>query len=86
MEPKTWKAGRADEAWKVLICARDHEKTENTLSYLVYILTDAGNDKKRGLDAIREMTGSQIINALEAHQETCTASIAAALTQPPNKG
>jgi hypothetical protein len=34
------------------------------ISYLMYVLTDAGNDTKRGLEQIREMSGAQIVDAL----------------------
>lgn len=77
--PKQWKAGTADKAWKVIVCARDAYDTEQLLSSLVYILTDAGSNTALGLDSIRRMSGAEIVGALEAHVESARKSVANAI-------
>jgi len=76
---KQWKPGKADDVWKVMICARDAAQTDELLSSLTYILTDAGSDTQRGLDAIRQMTGAQIIDGLLAYKNVSYQSVAAAV-------
>lgn len=77
--PKAWKAGTADEAWKVIICARDAYDTELILSALVYLLTNAGSDTRSGLAEIRAMSGDDIVTALLAHVETSRRAVENAL-------
>ena len=77
--PRQWKPGTSDEAWKVIICARDAYDTEQLLSSLTYILTDAGSDTERGLATIRNMTGDQIVTALLAHVECSRMSVEMAI-------
>lgn len=74
-EPKQWNPGIADEAWKLIICAGEALKAETVLSDLIYILTEAGADKKAGLVAIRDMSGRQIIDGLLAFRDSAHASI-----------
>jgi hypothetical protein len=81
--PKTWKAGTADEVWKVMICARDAYETEKAISFLSYILTDCGADLAKGLAKIRKMTGEQIVNALIDHVEVSRRSVENALRGGP---
>ncbi len=68
--PKVWKAGTADEVWKVIVCARDAYETERLLWSLVYILTDAGNNLELGLAKVSAMSGDDIVSALRAHVES----------------
>jgi hypothetical protein len=81
--PKKWNAGVADETWKVIVCARDLSRVDDLLSALSYYLTDAGDDTQRGLSIVREMSGSTIIDALEAHKRTSLMSVQSALSKPP---
>jgi hypothetical protein len=66
MKPKTWTPGAADEVWKQIVCARDYQRANDVVDWLIYILTDAGSDTKLGLASIREMSGDQIVNAIQA--------------------
>lgn len=79
--PKTWSAGIADETWKVVICGRDLRLVEELLIQLSYYLTDAGHNLEKGLSLIREMSGAQIIDALEAHKRTSLISIQNAISK-----
>lgn len=78
-DPKQWKAGTADEVWKVMVCARDAYYAEQTIGHLVYVLTGAGNDIKKGVELIKQMTGEQIINALYAYEKSSYDSVAKAI-------
>lgn len=78
-QPKLWKAGIADEAWKVIICARDAYDTEQLISALIYVLTSAGSNANLGLAEIRKMSGDDIVSALLAHVETSRKSVERAL-------
>ncbi len=78
-EPKKWKAGIADEAWKVMICARDASHAEEALQQLVYILTDAGSDAARGHALLRQMTGEQIVQGLLNYRQKSIDSVRRAL-------
>lgn len=80
-EPKKWKAGIADETWKVIICGRDLYEVDRLLSSLGYYLTDAANDQERALAAVREMSGAQIVDALESHKRTSLLSVQTALKE-----
>lgn len=76
---KTWKPGVADEPWKVLICARDAERADECLSFLVYVLTNAGSDTESGLAEIREKSAADIIDGLKAFKKSAYDSVAKAL-------
>lgn len=80
-DPKKWRAGIADEPWKVIVCGRDLQQVDDVLSALSYYLTDAGSDTERGLAQVRQMTGGQIVDALEAHKRTSLLSVQNALTR-----
>ena len=62
----TWKAGTADEAWKVVICARDVKNTETALVHIASVLGKAGSPKtiEQRADCLRGLTGDQIADAL----------------------
>lgn len=81
VKAKQWLPGKADAVWKVIICAHEASQTDDVLNYLSYILTDAGGDKERGLETIRQMSGEQIIGGLLAYRDTSYQSVAMAL--PP---
>lgn len=66
---KKWKPGKADAVWKVMVCARDAEKADDLISSLVYILTNCGSDEERGLRQISEMSGEEIVEALQAYRK-----------------
>ena len=85
MQPKQWKAGIADETWKVIICGRDLYRIDDLLSALSHYLTDAGNDRSKGLDMVRQMTGAQIVDALEAHKRSSLVSVQRAIITEPQE-
>lgn len=76
---KRWIPGCADDAWKVLVCAKDAHWAGETLSQLVYIMTDAGADKDAGLSRLRGMSGAEIVDGLIAYQKSCEDSVRNAL-------
>jgi len=78
VEPKKWAAGVADEAWKVTICALDANRASEVISALVSILTNAGSTD-RGIEAVRAMSGSQIMDALIDYQSKAIKSVEAAI-------
>ena len=78
-DPKKWQAGRADTVTKVIICARDMHLDENCLAHMIYVLTDAGNDRELGLRLIRNLSGAQIVDGLLAHIASCRQSVEAGL-------
>jgi hypothetical protein len=81
MEAKHWKPGHADEVWKVLICARDANQADELLGRLVGILTYAGSDVDKGLNAIRAMSGREIIDAIVAYRDSNYDSVKSALSK-----
>lgn len=85
-EPKTWKAGLADETWKVIVSARDTQRVSELIAQLSNYLTDAGSDMVKGRAIIRTMTGAQIIDALETHIQTNIQSIEAAIKPKVSHG
>lgn len=83
--PKKWKDGMADEAWKVMICARDANRAEDIASHLAYILTDLGHASfEQQIEAISAFSGEQIATALKERVLSGQRAIAAAL-QPGEK-
>lgn len=82
VQPKKWKAGIADETWKVIICARDLQRVDDLLSGLSYFLTTAGGNTEKGIAQVRGFTGAEIIDALEAHKRTSALTVASALAKP----
>ena len=67
MKPKTWRAGVADEPWKVAVCHSEIDLAKNVLSGLTYIL-GAGPEN---------FTGAEIKQAIEAYASSGRKSIAA---------
>lgn len=75
---KTWKAGHADEIWKLMICARDYQYVEETFNSLVYILLNAEHHPgncEHNLNMLRAMSGNDIVEGLLAYGETCYQSV-----------
>lgn len=61
MDKKEWKAGIADEAWKVVVCARDMKQTEDALRHIAAVLCGtglAGTTFEQQADTLRGRTGS----------------------------
>jgi hypothetical protein len=81
---KNWNPGKADEVWKVMICARDAQRVDDIITCLCYILTDAGSNKERGIDLIARMNGKQIIDGLIAYKDSAYKSVRSALTETPS--
>lgn len=72
---KKWVPGAADEAWKIMVCARDAARTDEAIQFIMGILTTAGNDHELGLSQLREMTGKQIVDGLVAYQKSAHDSV-----------
>jgi hypothetical protein len=64
-DPKVWKAGNADEDWKVSICQRDIRDAKAAIKLVEYILGDA----------IEDFTGQQIKAAVAAYVASAEVSI-----------
>ena len=71
---KTWKAGCADEQWKVDICVRDVKEAVSALLFLEYVTGSP----------LKELTGSQIEDALKAYAASAAKSIENAGSTPPS--
>lgn len=68
---KTWKAGTADEAWHVIVCARDASRATDLLQGLGYILLDVGFASDDQIAAgLSELSGKQIADGLLAYRES----------------
>ncbi len=63
-EPKKWKAGVADEAYKVLICGRDLHELNVMTERLCNLLTRQ-REQSTALSEISKMSGKQIVEAIE---------------------
>lgn len=72
---KNWKPGKADEVWKVMVCARDAERADDLISGLVYILTDCGSDEEKGMAQIARMSGQEIIDTLKTYKKASYDSV-----------
>lgn len=63
--PVKWKAGTADEPWKVMVSARDAAYAEEMIGGLAYILDNPGFcDLEAQANVIRRFSGDQIADAL----------------------
>lgn len=71
----------ADEAWKVVICARDIQRAEGALSTVAYICKRGFglNDTAACLAFLRTLTGEQIAAAIESHIADRLASVQSAI-------
>lgn len=79
-KPVNWKSGKADEAWKVIVCARDARRAEDLLQGVAYILDNPGNTNLSGYaDVLRRFTGDQIADALLAYHRKCFVAVLNAL-------
>lgn len=63
-EVKTWKAGLADEDWKVAVCQRDEAEAKKMLSQLHYILVGGNKTETEMLLDISQLTGIQIADGI----------------------
>lgn len=61
MDFNKWKAGTADEVWKVIISARDACRAEEVLDTLNYILIDGGG---KDYLSLKEMSGKDIVDGI----------------------
>lgn len=72
----------ADEAWKVMICARDVKQAQEALSHLMHM---AGAPMGLGYDAqlnrLRAMTGYDLAEAIKGRVDDRMASIEAGLAK-----
>lgn len=69
-EVKHWKSSPADEAWMVMISARDHLQAETVIHNLVHLLVKK-DYKEACIDDLRQFTGDQIVNGLLAYKDSC---------------
>jgi hypothetical protein len=79
---KKWKAGEADEVWKIIVCARDAERADDTIGWLIYILTDVEGGRERSIEAIRQMSGKEIVDGLLAFQLKAYQGVKNGLNKP----
>lgn len=78
--PKIWKAGKADEAWKIMVCARDAERAKDLILGVAYILDNPGHvSLDESADVLRRFTGAQIADALIAYRNSAMLSVANAI-------
>ena len=75
-EAKTYKAGVADEVWKVLIAARDHTRASDLLREVSHIVAGPTTSTDEAATALRGFTGDQIVGALLAYRENAFQMIA----------
>lgn len=79
-DAKKWKAGTADAAWKINICARDAMRAEDLLHGIAYILTDSGTaDLDQCAAALSELSGRQICEGLLAYRNKAIDAIRAGI-------
>ena len=57
---KRWHTGKADEAWKVMICARDAQMAIDAMNMLYLVLGHATEAE------LRKMSGDQIVSQMKA--------------------
>lgn len=72
----------ADEAWKVIICARDIMRAQDTLAHVEYMAAggfQARNTDEERLAYLRTLTGTQIADAIEATIKDRHQSVAKAI-------
>ena len=78
-----WKAGKADEAWKVLICGRDYHKYTEIVDGLSIILFEFSEIKGINADERRDsmfeklstMSGAEIVDHLKKYENVLLTSI-----------
>jgi hypothetical protein len=79
-KPTKWALSKADDAWKVMICARDAMLAEDIIQGLSYILDNPGGVALEGhADVIRRFSGDQIADALMEYRNTRMSSVASGL-------
>lgn len=72
----------ADEAWKVIICARDIKQAEDALATIEYLAAggfSGRNERSAKLAFIRSLSGAEIADAIERHIQDRLASVQAAI-------
>lgn len=75
-QPVRWKAGNADEVWKLMICARDASRAEDLIRGVASILDNPGScDVEKAADVLRRFTGDQIADALVAYRNSMMMSV-----------
>jgi hypothetical protein len=78
IEVKTWKAGVADEDWKVAACRQDEAKAQKMLSLLHYILIGGNKTEAEMLADISRLSGAQIADGIQSYILSCQKSVEAA--------
>ena len=85
-KPKSWKSGVADEAWKVMICAKDAMRAKDLIQGVAYILDNPGHgDIRKYADVLRKFSGDQIADALLDYHFKAFVSVANALPEKIEK-
>jgi hypothetical protein len=79
-KPVKWKVGKADEVWKLMICARDAENAKELITHLAYILDNPGGGAtlEDCADVIRRFSGEQIAESLLDYRNSAMLSVLAA--------
>lgn len=80
---KDWKAGPADEAWKVLICGRDYHKYTEIVDGLSIIFfefseikgSNAEERRSNAFDKLSNMSGAEIVDRLKKYENNLLTSI-----------
>lgn len=76
-------AAPADEAWKVIICARDIQRAEDALATVEYIASGGfgRNTTEERLASIRTMSGAEIADTIRDHIEDRRKSVETAIAK-----
>lgn len=72
----------ADEEWKIIICARDIMRAQETLAHVEYMAAGGfhgRNTDEERLAYLRSLTGAQIADAIEATIKDRRQSVSQAL-------
>jgi hypothetical protein len=83
---KHWHPGTADEAWKVMICAQEAQNAKNALSSLHMMLTDVPGNPDAANEALRNMTGKQIVDGMLAYIKSRHEGVKRALAKAEEVG
>ena len=75
MSAKQWTPGKADEAWKVLVCGKELQTLNDMEANLMNLLADYAKGTLGMREDIANMTGSEILDAIEAKREVLRKTI-----------
>lgn len=79
-KPTKWNYSKADDAWKVMICARDAMRDEDLIQGVAYILDNPGGvSLEEHAEVVRRFSGDQIADTLMEYRNTRMQSVASGL-------